>query len=346
MAHQDDVELRRLELERERFEADERFRTAELEIRKSELASKKEAAKDSSFAEFFKSPTVVIAVIGVIGTVVGYVTQAHFGRELEQRKFEYEAVKLALQQPTEKDKLDLLVLLTKWKIVTSFGLTEAGLQTLSNSGQLPTVRTPAEAQRLSDTQKSIAVSCVRAAQRIGVNAHYMLALGMMESGLRPNATSAASSAFGLFQTLQSTWASFIDKHGKDEGLSDADKSDASAQCVLGAYLIADYAGALKNSSSKDPTPIELYLAHRLGVGRVVAIMKADPTVSIEIPLGSRQLIQIAPDLFRNADGSSRTVQQVLDSVRARLEKALAATSDLVTQASLEAPAAATGSRGK
>jgi hypothetical protein len=339
MTEQKDIELMKLEIERDRLKADTSFREVELALKKSELEAKaNETSKKSRLTDYVVSPAVVIAIIGVFGTVVGYSAQAYLNRELEQRKFEYEAIKLALQQPTEKDKTDFLVLLKRWKIVSLHDLSENEIRDLSTKGQLPTVRTPAEAQRFNDEQKAVAASCVNAAVRVGVNPHYLLALAWTESRMRPNATSPSSSAFGLFFALAPTWADFLAKHGKDENVSDADKFSASAQCTFGAYLVADQTAGLRGALSRLPTIVELYLAHVLGVPMAAAIIKADPKVSVEVPLrtvrpDANSMIQSAALFLRNGDGSTRTVQQVLDDVNRRMERALTATADISAQVS-------------
>ena len=122
-----------------------------------------------------------------------------------------------------------------------------------------------------------------------VSANYLLALARQESGCRSDAQAATSTAYGMFQFIESTWLIAIHRHGAKYGerrLAEAVALDPSGRPVmrqpamrrevlakrgdahLAAYLAAEL--ALENAAHirrhrRAPlTATDLYLAHFLG----------------------------------------------------------------------------------
>ena len=131
----------------------------------------------------------------------------------------------------------------------------------------------------------------RASAETGIEFDYLLKTAMRESGLKPDAKAATSSAAGLFQFIDSTWLRTLKEEGPKYGLGDL--SSFIQRDQSGAYSVADpdarshimalredpevsaiMAGALTQRNASDlastigrsPTNGELYIAHFLGSG--------------------------------------------------------------------------------
>lgn len=109
----------------------------------------------------------------------------------------------------------------------------------------------------------------------------------VESGGNPNAKNPTSSASGVGQFLDSTWVQTIRQHRPDiaAGKSAAQIIALKSDPVLGRQMTAaftqDNADYLANRGIAT-TPGNLYLAHFLGAGGAVNVLKADPNA----PIGS------------------------------------------------------------
>jgi len=185
---------------------------------------------------------------------------------------------------------------------------------------------------------------VRAAEATGVDFDYLLAQARLESGLNPSARAPTSSAAGLYQFTKSTWLATLDRHGADHGLGWADSAisggrvsdpvmraqvmalrfDPDASARMAAELARDNSAVLAGVLGRAPDPAELYLAHFLGSGgaaKFLGAFAADPG-------------QIAASLLPSAAGANRaifydhgaprSVGDVMDLIRAKVEAAMAA----------------------
>lgn len=94
-----------------------------------------------------------------------------------------------------------------------------------------------------------------------------------ESNGDPNAKSKTSSASGLLQFTNQTWRDVVNKHGKELGITYADKNDPEAQIKAGKKLAEDNTDYLLSKLGRQPTDGEVYIAHFLGApkaGRLIA----------------------------------------------------------------------------
>ena len=82
------------------------------------------------------------------------------------------------------------------------------------SDPAPIVTSAPPTTRAGQAQAAIA----HASQRTGVDFSYLLAQARIESGLDPQAEARTSSASGLFQFIDQTWLSTLDRHGAALGL--------------------------------------------------------------------------------------------------------------------------------
>ena len=129
----------------------------------------------------------------------------------------------------------------------------------------------------------------KASEATKVSANYLLALAQQESGCRSDARASTSTAYGMFQFIESTWLIAIHKHGAKYGerrLAEAVGVDAGGRPVLrrpalreeilakrgdaqlAAYLAAELAlenaAHIRRHRHAQLTATDLYMAHFLG----------------------------------------------------------------------------------
>ncbi|AKH44190.1 hypothetical protein FHS61_001510 [Altererythrobacter atlanticus] len=195
-------------------------------------------------------------------------------------------------------------------------------------------------------QGEVHAAIARASAATGVNFDYLLAQAKLESGFDPSARAGTSSAAGLYQFVNGTWLDTLDKHGAAHGLGWADNAisrkggraviadpsmraevmalryDPNASALMAAELARDNSAELEGFLGRSPDSSELYLAHFLGAKGArdfLGVLQATPSKS-------------APALFPKAaaanrpifyDGNMpRTVGQVMDLVRAKVDGAM------------------------
>lgn len=116
------------------------------------------------------------------------------------------------------------------------------------------------------------------AQRQGVDPGTALTIWSAEGGVTNPATkNPNSSATGIFQHLDSTWA--------DQGGTDQDRFDSNRQIQLGVALAKQNQDALAKDLGRQPQPWEVYLAHQQGLAGATALLHADPNASAAGALG-------------------------------------------------------------
>lgn len=144
-----------------------------------------------------------------------------------------------------------------------------------------------EGTRSSRVTNAIAL----ASRRTGMDFGYLLSQAKIESSLNPNAKAPTSSASGLYQFVDQSWLGVINQHGAQYGLGWA--ADAISQGPGGRYYVADpqlkqqildlrnhpetasvmaaehaadNKAYLESRLGRAAQPVDLYLAHFLGVG--------------------------------------------------------------------------------
>ncbi|MGE4321516.1 MAG: lytic transglycosylase domain-containing protein [Sphingobium sp.] len=138
-----------------------------------------------------------------------------------------------------------------------------------------------------------------ASRRTGVDFAYLLGQAKIESSLNPTARATTSSARGLYQFIDQSWLAVIDKHGSGHGLGWA--SDAISRGGNGRYYVsdpnlrqqildlrnhpetasvmaaehaADNKAYLEKRLGREAEPVDLYMAHFLGVGGAAKFLGA------------------------------------------------------------------------
>jgi hypothetical protein len=138
-----------------------------------------------------------------------------------------------------------------------------------------------------------------ASRRTGIDFGYLLGQAKIESSLNPAARATTSSATGLYQFIDQSWLAVINDHGSQYGLGWA--SDAISQGSNGRYYVsdpelrqqildlrkhpetasvmaaehaADNKAYLEQRLGREAEPVDLYLAHFLGVGGASKFLSA------------------------------------------------------------------------
>lgn len=188
----------------------------------------------------------------------------------------------------------------------------------------------------ASTRDMSRAAIARAAGASGVDFTYLLAQAKLESGLDPKAQAATSSARGLYQFTNATWAQTVQKHGDMLGfsgsaLSDpmararlmALRDDPNASAMMAAGLAGDNQVALTSALGRQPDASELYLAHFLGADgatKFLSAMAADPTQSAA-SINPRAAASNAA-IFYDPSGQARSLQQVMDLLRGKMASAM------------------------
>jgi hypothetical protein len=199
----------------------------------------------------------------------------------------------------------------------------------------------------------VEAAIANAARATSVDFNYLLAQAEVESSMNPTARAGTSSATGLYQFIDSTWLNTVKKHGERFGLSAiadeialnpsgsahvadparraeilALRNDPQTASLMAAGLAEDNRAHLAPILGRQPNHSELYLAHFLGAGgagRFLSELQADPAQSapglFARPAAANRAI------FFSADGSPRSLAQVMDVIGGKLDRALDRASD-------------------
>lgn len=200
----------------------------------------------------------------------------------------------------------------------------------------------------------------RAAQATGVDFNYLLAQARVESGLNPQARAATSSAAGLYQFTNATWAQTLSRHADALGgqsgtmaaaLADpqsrarlmALRYDPETSAMMAAQLAGDNRQALTTALGREPEPAELYLAHFLGTDgatRFLSALATNPGQSAASLMPKAAESNRA--IFFDASGSARSVDQVMTLLRTRMAGAMTGDDSLTGALAALAPGLAPG----
>lgn len=190
-----------------------------------------------------------------------------------------------------------------------------------------------------------------ASRRTGVDFGYLLGQAKIESSLNPNARASTSSATGLYQFIDQSWLAVIDKHGSEYGLgwaadaigrgsngryyvSDPDlrqqildlRKHPETASVMAAEHAADNKAYLEQRLGREAEPVDLYLAHFLGVGGAAKFLSTHdraPGASAAslFPAASRANRSI----FYDKQGNARSFADIRGRFASKLQKGMDAT---------------------
>lgn len=146
-----------------------------------------------------------------------------------------------------------------------------------------------------------------AAKKVGVDQGLMMAMARQESGFRPNADAKTSSAKGLYQFINSTWADMVARYADQYPELNAGPYDPKASATAGALFIKENAEVLKKAGIA-LTASNLYTAHFLGAGGARKLLgSASDTIAADILPDAAAANR---GIFFDKNGRARTVGEV------------------------------------
>ncbi|HEY4774120.1 MAG TPA: transglycosylase SLT domain-containing protein [Xanthobacteraceae bacterium] len=194
------------------------------------------------------------------------------------------------------------------------------------------------------------VGAIRTAARAtGTSFEYLLATARAESGLKPRASAATSSARGLFQFIERTWLATFKQAGPSLGYARyadaivsspsghyqvadpalrrailALRDDAQVSAAMAGALTRDNAGRLSQRLGRSPSESELYMAHFLGASgaaRLISFAAASPDLPAAkvFPAAARA----NRGIFYDGQGRPRQVSEVYGVLAGRFDVARA-----------------------
>jgi hypothetical protein len=216
---------------------------------------------------------------------------------------------------------------------------------MRDGGERDAAADPVRAPTQGGTRVEQAIA--EAARHTGVGFDFLLAQARVESAMDPDARAATSSARGLYQFIESTWLSAMERHGARFGLGDvaaritrapggearvadpserrailAMRDDPEIAALMAAGLAEDNRAHLAPVLGREPDDSELYLAHFLGAGgaaRFLTEMARDPGQDAAA-LFPRPAAANRP-LFHGAGGRARSLAEVMEHLSARMARA-------------------------
>ena len=195
----------------------------------------------------------------------------------------------------------------------------------------------------------VTAAIARAAEATGADFEYLLAQARLESAMDPNAQARTSSAGGLYQFIDSTWLSTLDRHGHRLGYGDAADAIANrggrsaitdpalspaihalkfnplASAMMAGALAQDNTTELARVLGRAPDATELYMAHFLGAagaGKFLTTLASAPSTSAAALLPQAASANRA--IFFSPSGQARSVEGVMELMRGKMTAAMAA----------------------
>lgn len=161
------------------------------------------------------------------------------------------------------------------------------------------------------------------AKKTGVDAAMLKTFAAIESNFETKAKAGTSSAGGLFQFINSTWNSMLQKYGPKYGIPlNTSKFDPYANSIMGAEYLKENRARL-SSIKRGNSVTDLYLAHFLGPGGARALLSAHPNT-----IASKLLPEAAAAnynvFFDKATGRPRTVAGIVQWANERIKSKMKA----------------------
>lgn len=141
----------------------------------------------------------------------------------------------------------------------------------------------------------VAAAIQNASSKTGVDFSYLMQQAQIESSFKTDVKACSSSATGLYQFIDSTWLSMVNKYGDKYGIGDLanqinDNGKVSSNAVkkqilelrkdpelcslMAAEMASDNKDYLEQCTGKEAGATELYMAHFMGPGGAGKFLKA------------------------------------------------------------------------
>ncbi len=126
-----------------------------------------------------------------------------------------------------------------------------------------------------------------ASAKTGVDFSYLLQQAQIESSFKADAKADTSSATGLYQFIDKTWLSMVDKYGDKYGISDVSnkkellelRKNPELCSLMAAEMASDNKDYLEKCTGQTAGSTELYMAHFMGpagAGKFLTAMTKNP----------------------------------------------------------------------
>jgi uncharacterized protein (TIGR02594 family) len=184
-----------------------------------------------------------------------------------------------------------------------------------------------------------AVNCIDAARTFGTDPIYLLAVAYVESGIQ-NIGTTGSTAFGPFQILAETWASYM--NDPDLMLTTEQRYIPYMQPGVAAKIAAEGSAALSATwqDNRVPTAQELYFVHLFGKSGACIILGGNYGRSIrdallQVYAGPKasdqadQVIAANKSLMTDPTGQPLVISALLAAVGVRLDAGIAVALPLI-----------------
>ena len=198
----------------------------------------------------------------------------------------------------------------------------------------------------ASTGNRVTNAIAMASRRTGVDFAYLLGQAKIESSLNPTARATTSSARGLYQFVDQSWLAVIDKHGSEYGLGWAAdminrgpngryyvadpemrqqildlRNHPETASVMAAQHAADNKAYLEQRLGREAEPVDLYLAHFLGVGGASKFLSVhdrapNATAASMFPAAARANRSI----FYDRSGNARSFAEIRDRFASKLQR--------------------------
>jgi len=152
----------------------------------------------------------------------------------------------------------------------------------------------------------------------GVSEDVLIRIFDRETGgtFNPSAANPNSSARGLGQFLDTTWAEMTERYGRKYGITkDTSRFDERASALMTAEYVLENQRTIRRLLGRDATPGEAYVAHFLGAGGAVEMARAverSPDAAAA-DLFAREAAANR-SVFFDRDGRKRSMREVYDSL--------------------------------
>ena len=149
----------------------------------------------------------------------------------------------------------------------------------------------------------------------------LASVAYIESSFRKDVKAKGSSAGGLNQITKATWSYLIEKYGPDYQLPlDTSPFDPRANSIMAAMYLTEINDIMSHRLKREVTPLEMYLGYKFSPYRAVKMLRVKPTTPLLdfYPAAAKRNNAV----YYNENGSPRTIKDVIDMFKVRMDYAI------------------------